>query len=129
MTLDKLKEACLALPGAWLCNPWAEDIVAKVGPRIFAYLGEEARPSVTLKCAPLEGDLLHARYPCITPPPAYLRRDLYVRVPLNEGVPDELILALLEQSYRLIYHNLTRAQKRAVEDGAHEQPRRANKGP
>lgn len=30
---------CLAKPGAWQDEPWEGDIVAKVGDKIFAFLG------------------------------------------------------------------------------------------
>ena len=32
-------EHCLALPGAWRDQPWEDTVVAKVGPKIFAFLG------------------------------------------------------------------------------------------
>ena len=30
---------CLAKPGAWRDEPWEGDVVAKVGDKIFAFLG------------------------------------------------------------------------------------------
>lgn len=38
---------CLAKPGAWPDEPWGGDVVAKVGPKIFAFLGAT---TVGVKC-------------------------------------------------------------------------------
>ena len=43
MTWDDLLAYCLAKPGAWQDEPWEGDVVAKVGSKIFAFLGQ-ARP-------------------------------------------------------------------------------------
>ena len=44
---DALRDHCLAKPGAWADQPWDGDYVAKVGDKIFAFLGSD---SVGLKC-------------------------------------------------------------------------------
>ncbi|HET9974513.1 MAG TPA: MmcQ/YjbR family DNA-binding protein [Streptosporangiaceae bacterium] len=52
MTWEKLLAYCLAKPGAWQDEPWEGDVVAKVGGKIFAFLGSGEIPSVGLKCGP-----------------------------------------------------------------------------
>lgn len=47
MTSDELLDYCLAKPGAWRDEPWEGDVVAKVGSKIFAFVGAE---SVGVKC-------------------------------------------------------------------------------
>ena len=43
---------CLAKPGAWQDEPWETDIVAKVGNKIFVFLGSESGARIGLKCGP-----------------------------------------------------------------------------
>src|ERR1700745_974372 len=50
MTWESLLRDCLANPGAWPDDPWEGDVVAKVGGKIFAFLGSGDTPSVGLKC-------------------------------------------------------------------------------
>ena len=49
MTPEEVLAYCLAKPGAWQDEPWEGDVVAKVGPKIFAFLGSD---SVGVKCGP-----------------------------------------------------------------------------
>src|ERR1039458_7955958 len=50
MTWEDVLAYCLVKPGAWQDEPWEGDVVAKVGSKIFAFLGSGATPSVGLKC-------------------------------------------------------------------------------
>ena len=43
---DELLAYCLAKPGAWRDEPWGDGVVAKVGPKIFAFLGVPASDAV-----------------------------------------------------------------------------------
>jgi predicted DNA-binding protein (MmcQ/YjbR family) len=52
ITWESLLAYCLAKPGAWQDEPWEGDMVAKVGGKIFAFLGSGDAPSVGLKCGP-----------------------------------------------------------------------------
>ena len=40
---------CLAKPGAWPDEPWEGDVVAKVGDKIFAFVGD-GTTALGLKC-------------------------------------------------------------------------------
>jgi YjbR len=63
MTWDDLPAHCLAKPSAWQDERWEGDVVVKVGPKIFAFLG--AGSAVGLKCGPTRemADEWLLRYP------------------------------------------------------------------
>ena len=71
MTRDELIAYCLGKPGAWPDEPWEGDVVAKVGPKIFAFLGSGSGSGsgvnlrVGVKCGRTreEADEWLARYP------------------------------------------------------------------
>jgi predicted DNA-binding protein (MmcQ/YjbR family) len=46
MTWEDVLAYSLAKPGAWQDEPWEGDVVAKVGSKIFAFLGSGATDSV-----------------------------------------------------------------------------------
>ena len=58
MTYDEVLAFCLALPGAWEDTPWEDDVVVKVGPKVFVFPGVEA---VSLKVEPAVGEELRLR--------------------------------------------------------------------
>jgi predicted DNA-binding protein (MmcQ/YjbR family) len=50
VTRAELISYCLAKPGAWQDEPWERDVVAKVGPKVFAFLGSDGGMLVGVKC-------------------------------------------------------------------------------
>ena len=65
MTWQDLLSYCLAKPGAWQDEPWEDDVVVKVGCKIFAFLGSGTASAVGLKCGPTResADEWLLRYP------------------------------------------------------------------
>jgi len=104
------------LPEAWEDHPWGED-VAKVGKKVFAFLGmADGEPSMTVKL-PLSGD--EALAMTFTEPAGYgLDRGGWVHVHVPPDAPLDLILGWIEESYRTV------APKRLVQhlDEAASQP-------
>ena len=76
MTWQDLLEHCLAKPGAWQDEPWEGDVVVKVGPKIFAFLGAGAAGMIGLKCGPTRevADEWLLRYPQDASVMAYIGR-------------------------------------------------------
>lgn len=97
---------CLAKPGAWQDEPWEGDIVAKVGPKIFAFLGDGT--SVGVKCGRdrEEADELLAEYPDDARVMAYIGRSGWNTVTVGGAVPDGVIEELIDQSYDLVVAKL-----------------------
>ena len=111
MTPEELLRACLAKPGAWEDQPWEGDVVAKVGPKIFAFLGAE---SVGLKCGSRpEADEWLARYPDDASVMAYIGRHGWNTLRLGGAIPDAEILEALDGSYEQVVAKLPRKDRPA----------------
>jgi predicted DNA-binding protein (MmcQ/YjbR family) len=104
---------CLARPGAWRDEPWPGSVVAKVGPKIFAFLGSlEGSTSIGLKCGDREAaDLWLERYPGSAKKMAYLGRYGWNSFALDGTIPDEDVAELIDDSYALVVAGLPRSRR------------------
>ncbi|MEV6430592.1 MmcQ/YjbR family DNA-binding protein [Nocardia sp. NPDC051463] len=109
----KLLAYCLAKPGAWQDEPWEGDIVAKVGDKIFAFLGST---SVGLKCGRNreEADELIRVYPQDVAASAYIGRYGWNTVELGGAVPDDELTELVDQSYDAVMSKLPKSKRPTV---------------
>lgn len=105
---DELLEYCLAKPGAWRDEPWEGDVVAKVGDKIFAFLGSEDDPSVGVKCGRDrdEADEWLARYPDDASIMAYIGRSGWNTLRVGGTIPDEEIRQAVDDSYAMVLAKL-----------------------
>ncbi|GAA2384171.1 MmcQ/YjbR family DNA-binding protein [Dactylosporangium salmoneum] len=112
MTRDELLAHCLGKPGAWQDQPWEGDVVAKVGPKIFAFVGDTG---VGVKCAPTReaaDEWLH-RYPGDATAMAYIGRSGWNTLQIGGAIPDEEILEAVDESYRWVVSKLPRKDRPA----------------
>ena|SRR5690349_19705650 len=119
MTWAELLAECLAKPGAWQDEPWEGDVVAKVGSKIFAFLGaNSAEPSIGLKCGHTreEADEWLARYPDDVTVSAYIGRHGWNRLRIGGAIPDDEILEALDTSYQLVVSKLPKKERPPVAD-------------
>lgn len=103
-------EYCLGKAGAWQDEPWDGDVVAKVGPKIFAFLGGG---SVGLKCGGNreEADELVDTYPDDVSKMAYIGRAGWNTVRVGGAVPDDEVLELIDASYETVVAKLPKRQR------------------
>ena len=115
MTWDELLAYCLAKPGAWQDEPWEGDVVAKVGPKIFAFLGAGIAGrdglSVGLKCAASReaADEWLLRFPADASAMRYIGRSGWNTLAVGGGIPDDEIREAVDASYAMV---VTKLQKR-----------------
>ena len=111
LTGAELLEHCLGKPGVWQDEPWEGDVVAKVGDKIFAFLG--SGDSVGVKCGTNrdEADELVATYPDDVTKSAYIGKSGWNSVRLGGAVPDEEILELVDTSYETIVAKLPKSKR------------------
>ncbi|MCP2278531.1 Predicted DNA-binding protein, MmcQ/YjbR family [Nocardia amikacinitolerans] len=102
---------CLAKPGAWQDEPWEGDVVAKVGDKIFAFLG--GGDAVGLKCGRNreEADELVRIYPDDVTASAYIGRYGWNSIRLGGAVPADELRELVDQSYDAIVGKLPKSKR------------------
>ena len=106
MTSDDLLAYCLAKAGAWQDEPWDGDIVAKVGDKIFAFLGSGG--SVGVKCGSNrdEADEWLLRYPDDASVMAYIGRSGWNTLRHGGAIPDHELLQAVDDSYATVVARL-----------------------
>ncbi|MEV6931113.1 MmcQ/YjbR family DNA-binding protein [Dactylosporangium sp. NPDC051485] len=112
MTRDELLAHCLGKPGAWPDQPWDGDVVAKVGPKIFAFVGDGG---VGVKCAPTReaaDEWLH-RYPHDAKAMAYIGRSGWNTLRIGGAIPEDEILEAIDESYRWVVSKLPKKDRPA----------------
>lgn len=105
MTPAELIAYCLAKPGAVPDEPWEGDTVAKVGGKIFAFLGAGG---LGVKCgrdADEAAELRH-RYPAQASPMAYIGRFGWNSVVVDGVIPADELRELVDESYDAIVAKL-----------------------
>ena len=115
MTWEELVAYCLAKPGAWRDEPWDGDVVAKVGGKIFAFLGSGTSSSVGLKCGASRdvADEWLARYPDDASVMAYIGRSGWNTLRVGGAIPDDEITEAIDASYTTVVSKLPKKDRPA----------------
>jgi len=111
LTRQAVLAHCLSKPGAWQDEPWEGDVVAKVGDKIFAFLG--AGTSVGVKCGADRGeaDEWLLQFPHDAHVMAYIGRSGWNTLDIGGAIPDEEILEAVDASYATILAKLPRSRR------------------
>ena len=114
MTPDDVLTYCLAKPGAWRDEPWEGDVVAKVGPKIFAFLGSDGS-GVGLKCGRTrdEADEWLARFPDDAHVMAYIGRSGWNTLRIGGAIPDDELTDAIDASYDAVVSKLPKKDRPA----------------
>jgi predicted DNA-binding protein (MmcQ/YjbR family) len=115
MTWEELLGYCLAKPGAWQDEPWDGDVVAKVGPRVFAFLGSGTAgpPGVGVKCGATReaADEWLLRYPADASVSAYIGRSGWNNLRCGGAIPDDEIFEAIDASYAMVVSKLPKKDR------------------
>lgn len=109
---DQVIAACAAKPGSAEEYPFGDEAaVYKVAGKMFALISMGQAPGdVSLKCDPHMALALRASHTAITPG-YHLNKRHWNTIKLDDSVPDEEVLELVDHSYELVVAGLTRAQR------------------
>ncbi len=112
MQLDAYRAYCLSKPGAWEDLPFGPDtLVFKVMNKMFSAVGLDRHPpEVSLKCDPERIPELREAYDGIHTGP-YMNTNHWNFVDLQNDVPTELILELVDHSYALVVKGMKKADR------------------
>jgi predicted DNA-binding protein (MmcQ/YjbR family) len=113
MTWEDVLAYCLVKPGAWQDEPWEGDVVAKVGSKIFAFLGSGATPSVGLKCGTSreDADEWLLRYPDDARVMAYIGRSGWNTLLIGGAIPDDEVTEAIDGSYATVVSKLPKKDR------------------
>src|SRR3977135_3760886 len=107
MNVDWLREVCLSFPGVTEQIQWGNDLLFRVGGKMFAVTPLEPAPvCLAFKASPENFAELTER-PNIIPAP-YLARAQWVALQTRDALPAEELARLLRESYDMVFARLPR---------------------
>ena len=116
MTKQNLEKILSKLKGSAASYPFGpEALVFKVMGKMFALVSQkEDTPRITLKCAPADAEILVSQYESIIPG-YYMNKKHWITISLTDELPEEMLIDLINNSYKLVVRKLTKADKTLLE--------------
>jgi len=113
MNIDWVREYCMSMPHATESLQWGDDLVFKIGGKMFAALVLQPAPVwLSFKCTPEEFAELTER-PGIIPAP-YSARYYWVALQTREALSASELERLLRDSYEMVLEKLPRKTRTAL---------------
>lgn len=117
MNIEQLRKICIGFPGATEQIQWEDDLVFKVGGKMFAVAPlEPARVWLTIKADP-EAFLELTERPGIIPAP-YLARAKWISIESPEVLSQTEVADLLRKSYELVSAKLPTTKRQSLASSA-----------
>ena len=114
MTIDSAREYCLSMPHAAESLQWGNDLVMKVGGKMFAVIVlEPAKVWISFKCTPEEFAELTER-PGVIPAP-YSARYYWVALQTKDALNTTELKQHLRQSYELVFEKLPKRTRAGLQ--------------
>jgi predicted DNA-binding protein (MmcQ/YjbR family) len=115
MDIESVRSFCLSLPNTDEKVQWGNDLLFRIGEKIFAVTVLEPGHGVALsfKCTPEKFAELTER-PGIIPAP-YMARHHWVALERFDALPDRELKPLLTDSYRLVLEKLPKKLRASLE--------------
>jgi predicted DNA-binding protein (MmcQ/YjbR family) len=128
MNIDQLRKLCLSFPGVTEQIQWGDDLLFKVGGKMFAVTRlEPAKVWLSLKANPENFAELTER-PGVIPAP-YLARAKWIALESPDALPDAELALLLRESYELVRAKLPRKIGESIAHGKATSTRAKKKRP
>lgn len=118
MNQESFRTFCLSLPHATEDVQWGDDLLFRIGGKMFAVmvLSPRWRTRYSFKCAPeVFADLIERD--AIVPAP-YLARHHWVALERSDALPDRELKNLLREAHRLVHDRLPARVREKLKTGA-----------
>ncbi|MCY7533448.1 MULTISPECIES: MmcQ/YjbR family DNA-binding protein [Bacillus] len=116
MKKETLQAFCLSLQGAThdYQPEWQADRY-HIGGKMFAMMGGDVdrKPVITLKCDPQRAEELREMHEGIIPG-YYMNKTHWNSIYLDADIPSSFVEELIEYSYQLVFHKLTKKAQQAI---------------
>ncbi|MCY7691843.1 MmcQ/YjbR family DNA-binding protein [Bacillus altitudinis] len=116
MKKETLQAFCLSLQGAThdYQPEWQADRY-HIGGKMFAMMGGDVdrKPVITLKCDPQRAEELREMHEGIIPG-YYMNKTHWNSIYLDADIPSSFVEKLIEHSYQLVFHKLTKKAQQAI---------------
>jgi predicted DNA-binding protein (MmcQ/YjbR family) len=114
MDIQTLKSYALSKKATSSDYPFGEGVlVIRVMGKMFALIPETETERINLKCDPAFAEILRQTYPAVTG--AYhMNKKHWNTVVLDGTIPDDEILDMVDESYRLVVRGLKKAEREAL---------------
>jgi len=113
MDIDWVRQYCLSLPHATEKVQWQDDLVFKVGGKMFAVVALEPGDHwLSFKCSPEQFSVLVEQTGIIPAP--YLARAQWVALTAESVLPNAEVKRLLSQAHDLIFAKLPKKTQAAM---------------
>jgi predicted DNA-binding protein (MmcQ/YjbR family) len=124
MDIDRLRKLCLSFPGATEQVQWKDDLLFKVGGKVFAVTPlEPARLWLCIKADPEEFAELTERSGIIPAP--YLARAKWIAIESKDVLAPSEVERLIRKSYELVSAKLPRkVREKLLRNSAKRTPQR-----
>lgn len=115
LSIDWIRAICMALPHVTETVQWGDNLVFKVGGKIFVIAPlEPASTCLSFKCTNEEFDELIERPGII--PAAYLARAHWVSLEDASAMPKAEVRRRLEEAYAIVFAGLPKKTRAALEN-------------
>jgi predicted DNA-binding protein (MmcQ/YjbR family) len=115
MTLPKLREFCMSMPGATEQIQWGKDLVFKVGGKMFCVANTDpsgSEKAMSFKCDPDTFAELSEREGA--GPAPYMARAQWIALDQFDTLPDRELKPLITTAYELIKAKLPKKTQAAI---------------
>lgn len=116
MERETLEQHFSTLKGAERTYPFGPaPLVFKVMNKMFAYVSEnECIPLVTVKCIPLDGEILREQFEAISSG-YHMNKKHWITISLTDEIPDNMLIDLVNKSYEIVVSKLSKANRTLLE--------------